>query len=607
MATDASKSYPCQVFRNYYFSLYQGIKENLSEVVPKFEAAGILIPSAPGAQEGQKEKSCDQDERAVAILNAIEEKLSDLDFFWRLVGILRSLPVLAHLAGMLEEGFWKSGEDLVEDMPTKMPNKATPTKTPDRATPTNVSDRATPTNVSEGAMPTKVPEGAMPTKVPEGDEGDRPTKTPDRATPTKVSEEAMPTKVTEGDEGDIPTKTPDRATATKVSEGATPTKVPEGNEGDISTKTPDRATPTKVSEEAMPTKVPEEDEGDISTKMPDEVTPTDDTQEESKTESEYTSIFLSPTEHGNLGNPSDEIVLPKFSVKPSGETEMPELAKSFPSVVSGASFGAAVSGNFTESQLETADDRSGENVEQREVLVREQVVNVPLRRNRMNVSNSEGADEELVHLNSLERAVGKMVSGYVLGEKAKLEADYEEKCETIRAECKQELDAMSEYYQNVEEELKLADSAHAAEIKYLKRTHEEEKKDLISTRQLQAKIKDAELEQKERELKALQEEYKRKVEEVLKMEARLETMKEEVEVMAKKVWEKEEGVSELRKWRSLQLQRKKEEVKNKMTTCKEIGELISQWFEGNRDEAIKKQIEGKIQDIKSKRRGSKTM
>ena len=547
MATDASKSYPCQVFRNYYFSLYQGIKENLSEVVPKFEAAGILIPSAPGAQEGQKEKSCDQDERAVAILNAIEEKLSDLDFFWRLVGILRSLPVLAHLAGMLEEGFWKSGEDLVEDMPTKMPNKATPTKTPDRATPTNVSDGATPTKVSEGAMPTKVPEGAMPTKVTEGDEGD------------------------------------------------------------ISTKTPDRATPTKVSEEAMPTKVPEEDEGDISTKMPDEVTPTDDTQEESKTESEYTSIFLSPTEHGNLGNPSDEIVLPKFSVKPSGETEMPELAKSFPSVVSGASFGAAVSGNFTESQLETADDRSGENVEQREVLVCEQVVNVPLRRNRINVSNSEGADEELVHLKSLERAVGKMVSGYVLGEKAKLEADYEEKCETIRAECKQELDAMSEYYQNVEEELKLADSAHAAEIKYLKRTHEEEKKDLISTRQLQAKIKDAELEQKERELKALQEEYNRKVEEVLKMEARLETMKEEVEVMAKKVWEKEEGVSELRKWRSLQLQRKKEEVKNKMTTCKEIGELISQWFEGNRDEAIKKQIEGKIQDIKSKRRGSKTM
>ena len=568
MATDASKSYPCQVFRNYYFSLYQGIKENLSEVVPKFEAAGILIPSAPGAQEGQKEKSCDQDESAVAILNAIEKKLSDLDFFWRLVGILRSLPVLAHLADMLEEGFWKSGEDLVEDTPTKMPNKATPTKTP---------DRATPTNVSEGATPTKVPEGAMPTKV------------------------------TEGDEGDIPTKTPDRATATKVSEGATPTKVPEGDEGDISTKTPDRATPTKVSEEAMPTKVPEEDEGDISTKMPDEVTPTDDTQEESKTESEYTSIFFSPTEHGNLGNPSDEIVLPKFSVKPSGETEMPELAKSFPSVVSGASFGAAVSGNFTESQLETADDRSGENVEQREVLFREQAVNVPLPRNRMNVSNSEGADEELVHLKSLERAVGKMVSGYVLGEKVKLEADYEEECETIRAECKQELDAMSEYYQNVEEELKLADSVHAAEIKYLKRTHEEEKKDLISTRQLQAKIKDAELEQKERELKALQEEYKRKVEEVLKMEARLETMKEEVEVMAKKVWEKEEGVSELRKWRSLQLQKRKEEVKNKMTTCKEIGELISQWFEGNRDEAIKKQIEGKIQDIKSKRRGSKTM
>ena len=559
MATDASKSYPRQVFRNYYFSLYQGIKENLSEVVPKFEAAGILIPSAPGAQEGQKEKSCDQDERAMAILNAIEEKLSDLDFFWRLVGILRSLPVLAHLAGMLEEGFWKSGEDLMEDMPTKMPNKATPTKTPDRATPTNVS------------------EGATATKVPEGDEGDIPTKTPDRATPTKVSEEAMPTKVPEGDEGDRPTKTPDRAT------------------------------PTKVSEEAMPTKVPEEDEGDISTKMPDEVTPTDDTQEESKTESEYTSIFFSPTEHGNLGNPSDEIVLPKFSVKPSGETEMPELAKSFPSVVSGASFGAAVSGNFTESQLETADDRSGENVEQREVLFREQAVNVPLRRNRMNVSNSEGADEELVHLKSLERAVGKMVSGYVLGEKVKLEADYEEKCETIRAECKQELDAMSEYYQNVEEELKLADSAHAAEIKYLKRTHEEEKKDLISTRQLQAKIKDAELEQKERELKALQEEYNRKVEEVLKMEARLETMKEEVEVMAKKVWEKEEGVSELRKWRSLQLQKRKEEVKNKMTTCKEIGELISQWFEGNRDEAIKKQIEGKIQDIKSKRRGSKTM
>ena len=529
MATDTSKSYACQVFRNYYFSLYQGIKENLSEVVPKFEAAGILIPSAPGAQEGQKEKSCDLDERAVAILNAIEEKLSDnLDFFWRLVGILRSLPVLAHLAGMLEEGFWKSS-DVVEDTPTKTPNKATPTKTPDRA------------------MPTEVPEGAMPTKVTEGDKGDIPTKTPDNDTPTKVSEEAMPTKVPGGDEGGIPTK------------------------------------------------------------IPDEVTPTVDTQEETRTESESTSVFLSPTEHGNLGNPSDEIVLPKFSVKPSGESEMPELAKSFPSVVSGASFGAAVSGNFTESQLETADDRSGENAEQREVLFSEQAVNVPLRRNRMNVSSSEGADEELVHLKSLERAVGKMVSGYVAGEKAKLEADYEEKCERILAECKQELDAVSEYYAKLEEELKLADSAHAAEIKNLKRTHEEEKKDLISTRRLQVKMKDTELEQKERELKALQENQKKKLEDIERMEAQLKAMKNEVKEMAKKVRAKEEGVSELRKWRSLQLQKKKEEVKDKMTTCKEIGELISQWFEGNRDEAIKKQIEGKIQDIKSKRRGSKTM
>ena len=478
MATDASKSYPCQVFRNHYFSLYQGIKENLSEVVPKLEAAGILIQED---QEAQEEKSCDQDERTMAILNAIEEKLMEnLESFWRLVGLLRSLPVLAHLAGVLEEAFWKSSEELVGD---------TPPKTPDRA------------------MPTKVPEGATPTKVPEG---------------------AMPTKV------------------------------------------------------------------------PDEVTPTIDTG--SRTESESIGVFLSPTE-GDLGHSSEEIVLPKFSVRPFGENEMPEMAKSFPSIT-----GAAASGNFTEPQLETADDRIEGNVEQREVLHHEQVANVPLWRNRMNVSSSEVVvDEELIHLKSLERAVGKMVSAYVQGEKAKLEADYEEKCESICAECKQELDAMSDYYQNVEEELKLADSAHTAEIKYLKRTHKEEKEDLISTRQLQAKIKDAELEQKEEELKALQEEYEKKLEEVQEMEVRLKTMKEEVEVTAKKVRAKEEGVSELQKWRSLELQRKKEEVKNKMTTCREIGELISQWFEGNKDEAIRKQIEGKIQDIKSKRRGSKTM
>ena len=514
MATDTSKSYQCQVFRNNYFSLYRGIKENLSEVVPKLEAAGILTP---GTQEASEEKSCDQDKRTMAILNAVEEKLMEnLESFWRLVSILRSLPVLARLAGVLEEAFWKSSEELVGDMPPK---------TPDRATPTKVPEGATPTKVPEGDTPTKVPEGATPTKVPDGD---------------------------------------------------TPTKVPDGD------------TPTQIPDEATPTKVPK---GDTPTQIPNEATPTIDT--ESKTESESISAFLSPTE-GDLGHSIEEIVLPRFSVRPFGENELPEMAKSFPSITEPSS-GPAVSGNFTESQLETADDRIGGNMEQREVLHHDQTIDVPLRRDRMKVSNS---DEELVHLKSLERAVGKMVSAYVLGEKANLEADYEEKCESIRAECKQELDAMNDYYQNVEEELKLADSSHAAEIKYLKRTHEEEKEDLISTRQLQAKIKDTELEQKQKELKALQEEYEKKLEEVQEMEIRLEAMKEEVEVMAKKVQAKEEG---LRKWKSL------EEVKNKMTTCKEIGELISQWFEGNRDEAIKKQIEGKIQDIKSKRRGSKTL
>ena len=507
----------------------------MSEVVPRLEAAGILTPRA---QEAQEEKSCDQDKRTMAILNAVEEKLMEnLESFWRLVSILRSLPVLARLAGVLEEAFWKTSEELVGDMPPKIPDRA---------------------------VPTKVPEGATPTKVTDSP---KPTKVPDRTTPTKVTDSPKPTKVPEGA---LPTKVTDSPKPTKVSEGATPTKVPEG---------------------------------DTATQIPDEVTPTIDT--ESKTESESISVFPPPTE-GDLGHSSEEIVLPKFSVRSFTENKLPEMAKSFPSITE-PSFGATVSGNFTESQLETADDRIGGNVEQREVLHHEQTVNVHLRRDRTKVSNSEGGDEELVRLKSLERAVGGMVSDYVLGEKAKLEADYEEKCESIRAECKQELDAMKDYYQNVEEELKLADSAHAAETKYLKRTHEEEKKDLISTRQLQAKIKDVELEQKENELQALQEEYKKKLDEVKEMEARLEAMKKEVEVMAKKVRAKEEGVSELQKWQSLELQRKKEEVKDKRAVCREIGELISQWFEGNRDEAIKKQIEGKIQDIKSKRRGSKTM
>ena len=320
------------------------------------------------------------------------------------------------------------------------------------------------------------------------------------------------------------------------------------------------------------------------------------TEEHYTGESESTNVFLPPTQQGDPQHQSGEIVLPNLLVQSGNKLQ--ETAMKFSSVA-GPSFGAAASpnepGNFTKPQMEVADTSSKENVE-RQAPVRQ--------RHRI---RSEEIDEESMRLKSLERAIEKMISGYVRGEKAKLEADYEEKCERIRAECKQELDAMSEYYQNVEEELKLADSAHAAEIKYLKRTHEEEKKDLISTRQLQVKIKDIELEQKERELKALQENQKKKLEDIERMEAQLKAMKNEVKEMAKKVRAKEEGVSELRKWRSLQLQKRKEEVKDKRAACKEIGELISQWFEGNRDEAIKKQIEGKIQDIKSKRRGSKTM
>ena len=323
------------------------------------------------------------------------------------------------------------------------------------------------------------------------------------------------------------------------------------------------------------------------------------TEEQCTGESESTNVFLPPTQQGDPQHQIGEIVLPKLLVQ--SVDKLQETAMKFPSVA-GASFGAAASpsepGDFTEPQLEVADTSSGENMEQQ----------VPLRsvqqRHRI---RSEVIDEESMRIESFERAVGKMASDYILGEKAKLEADYEEKCERIRAECKQELEAMSEYYAKLEEELKLADSAHAAEIKYLKRTHEEEKTDLISTRQLQVKIKDAELEQKERELKALQENQKKKLEDIERMEAQLKAMKNEVKEMAKKVRAKQEGVSELRKWRSLQLQKRKEEVKNKRAACKEIGELISQWFEGNRDEAIKKQIKGKIQDIKSKQRGNKTM
>ena len=316
------------------------------------------------------------------------------------------------------------------------------------------------------------------------------------------------------------------------------------------------------------------------------------TQEQCTEESESTNVFFSPTQQGDPEHQTGEIVLPNLPVQ--SENKMLATSQKFPSVAE-PSFGTAVSmsrpGNFTELQPEIAGTQSRENAEQRTVLQR-----VPLRQ-RQRIS-SEETDEESMRLRRLEEAIGKMVSDYVLGEKVKLEVDYEEKRQRIHAECKLELDATSEYYKNVEEELKLADSAHTAEIKYLKRTHEEEKEDLISTRQLQAKIKDTELEQKQKELKALQEEYEKKLEEVQEMEVRLEAMKEEVEVMAKKVQAKEEG---LRKWKSL------EEVKNKMTTCKEIGELISQWFEGNRDEAIKKQIEGKMQDIKSKRSGSKTL
>ena len=103
----ASKSYQHQVFCNHFSSLFRGIKENLDKAAPELEAK-LLTPEA---QEVWKDGSHNQNKKTVAILNAIEEKLvENLDFFWRLVGVLRSLPALAHLAVELEGSFYQISE-----------------------------------------------------------------------------------------------------------------------------------------------------------------------------------------------------------------------------------------------------------------------------------------------------------------------------------------------------------------------------------------------------------------------------------------------------------------------------------------------------------------
>jgi len=459
MATKTRQSYQCQVFRNHYFSLFKGIKENLDVVAPALKSAGILVGEAAAV---------DRETRTAYLLDAVEAKLEEnVEFFWRFVSILRSLPALGHLVNPLEEGFWQPSSELPVD------------------------------------------------------------------------------------------------------------------------------------------------------------THNTDTHVESF---EVSGTVHHPTQQDELGCQSGEVVLPSLPIQDvqPPQNEMLAVVKTF----EGAAvplFGRdcvsrepGVAVKSGESQLGTANASSGMNNEKLATPHRTGLdhqadieVSVPLRRCRMQVSTSEGTDEETMRLRGLEQAVARMASSYVLGEKARLEADYEEKCDSIRAECKQELDEMTEYYECqynlLEKELKLADSAHTAEINFLKRTHEEEKRDLKYTQEQQVKMKAAELEQKEEKLKSLQAEYKRKEEEVQEMEARLEAMRGELGNLKERIRAKQEQVSELRKWRSLGVQRVKEEVKNKMSACKEIGELISQWFEGNRDEAIKKQIDGKIQDIKSKRRGSRTI
>ena len=322
---------------------------------------------------------------------------------------------------------------------------------------------------------------------------------------------------------------------------------------------------------------------------------------------------LHPTQQDELGCQGGEVVLPNLPIQDvrTPHCEMLATAKSFESVAEpscGTDNDPMEPGYSVtyESRLETANTSSG-TTPLRTDLNPDHNVSVPLQRCRMQVSTSEGTDEEMMRLRGLEQAVARMAGSYVLGEKARLEADYEEKCDGIREECKGELEEMTEYYESqykhLEEELKLADSAHTAEIKYLKRTHEEERKDQKYTQEQRVKM----LEQEEEKLRSLQVEYRRQEEEIQEMEARLQAMRGEQRKLKERIGAKQEQVSELRKWRSLGLQREKEEVKNKMSACKEIGELISQWFEGNRDDAIKRLIDGKIQDIRSKRRGSRTI
>ena len=108
MDVGASKSDGYQVFCDHYSSLVKGIKANLDKVGPKLEKAELLTPEA---QDAWKNGSHNQNKKTFAILNAIEEKLKDdLDYFWRLVSVLRSLPGLAHLASKLESSSWQSSK-----------------------------------------------------------------------------------------------------------------------------------------------------------------------------------------------------------------------------------------------------------------------------------------------------------------------------------------------------------------------------------------------------------------------------------------------------------------------------------------------------------------
>lgn len=163
-------------------------------------------------------------------------------------------------------------------------------------------------------------------------------------------------------------------------------------------------------------------------------------------------------------------------------------------------------------------------------------------------------------------------------------------------------------------EKKEGDTAHTEELRSLKQQHTEETKDLHYTIQMQAKhCRELEIERQTRseELEELRSNYAKKEQNVAELRERLATRERELQELGRTVKKKEHDVETIE--RDLQEQKavedetrlksmllEKEEMQEKLATCRGISDLVSQLpnvtNQAERDE-ITKQVITKLKDI----------